>query len=220
LWECPQIIEVDGRHVMVSSIWDDDVLHYAGYAVGTYAGGTFTAEAWGRLTYGASYYAPSFFRDVDGRPCLTFWMRGIADAAAGWASAHSVPHVLRLEGDVLIAEPHPGLERYRTRRAVDGTVPGLAADVRWRPAATGELRVVSGGSVAASLAVRAGQLTVQVGDAAWTMPAGPDIRLVLDGPVLEISSASGLLGVAYAPVGDRVAIDATEEVFDAFALER
>ena len=37
LWECPQIFEIDGRAVMVSSVWDDDVLHYAGYAVGTYA---------------------------------------------------------------------------------------------------------------------------------------------------------------------------------------
>src|SRR5699024_9833162 len=63
LWECPQIFEVDGRWVMVSSVWDDDVLYYAGYAVGDYADGHFTAQSWGRLTYGPSYYAPSFFRD-------------------------------------------------------------------------------------------------------------------------------------------------------------
>ena len=39
LWECPQIFELDGRAVMVSSVWDADVLHYAGYAVGTYDDG-------------------------------------------------------------------------------------------------------------------------------------------------------------------------------------
>ncbi len=117
LWECPQIIEVDGRHVMVSSIWDDDVLLHVGYAVGTYADGRFTAEPWGRLTHGPSYYAPSFFRDADGRPCLTFWMRGVHDLDAGWASAHSLPHVLSLDGDVLVATPHPDVERYRRQTA-------------------------------------------------------------------------------------------------------
>ena len=135
LWECPQIIEVDGRHVMVSSVWDDDVLHYAGYAVGRYADGAFTAESWGRLTYGPSYYAPSFFRDADGRPCLTFWMRGIADVEAGWASAHSVPHVLTLDGDRLVATPHPDVDAVRGRVADDGRLAGLAGDLVWSPAA-------------------------------------------------------------------------------------
>ena len=91
LWECPQLIDVDGHAVMVSSVWDDDVLHYAGYAIGTYADGTFTATRWGRLTYGDSYYAPSFYRDSAGRPCLSFWMRGVADIADGWAGAHVSP---------------------------------------------------------------------------------------------------------------------------------
>src|SRR3712207_8672243 len=55
--------QVGGRHVLITSVWEDDVLHHAGYAVGRYDQGRFTAESWGRLTYGASYYAPSFFRD-------------------------------------------------------------------------------------------------------------------------------------------------------------
>ena len=44
LWECPQFFEVDGVDVMVSSVWDADVLHYAGYATGAYRGGRFTAH--------------------------------------------------------------------------------------------------------------------------------------------------------------------------------
>ncbi len=36
LWECPQLIELDGRHVMVTSVWDADVLHYVVYAIGAY----------------------------------------------------------------------------------------------------------------------------------------------------------------------------------------
>ncbi|WP_201788494.1 glycoside hydrolase family 32 protein [Rathayibacter sp. VKM Ac-2630] len=65
LWECPQVVEVDGRHVLISSVWDDDVLHYAAYGIGDYADGRFEARDWGRLSFGDSYYAPSFFRDED-----------------------------------------------------------------------------------------------------------------------------------------------------------
>ena len=37
LWECPQFVTVDGVEVMISSVWEADVLHYAGYATGSYA---------------------------------------------------------------------------------------------------------------------------------------------------------------------------------------
>ncbi|MDO9397602.1 MAG: glycoside hydrolase family 32 protein, partial [Herbiconiux sp.] len=109
LWECPQIFSVDGRDVMVTSVWQDDELHYVAYAVGSFADGRFAASSWGRLTYGDSYYAPSFFRDRDGRPCLISWMRGASDPDVGRSSALSVPHMLRLEGDTLVAAPHPAV---------------------------------------------------------------------------------------------------------------
>ena len=34
LWECPQIFAIDGRHVLVTSVWADDVLHHVAYGVG------------------------------------------------------------------------------------------------------------------------------------------------------------------------------------------
>lgn len=109
LWECPQIFSIDGRDVMVTSVWQDDELHYVVYAIGLFVDGKFVAEHWGRLTYGDSYYAPSFFRDRDGMPCLIFWMRGVIDEDSGRASALSVPHLLRLDGDILVAAPHPSV---------------------------------------------------------------------------------------------------------------
>ncbi|MCS5721725.1 glycoside hydrolase family 32 protein [Herbiconiux sp. CPCC 203407] len=109
LWECPQIFSVGDRDVMVTSVWDDDDLHYVVYAIGEFTDGRFEAAHWGRLTFGDSYYAPSFFRDRDGQPCLIYWMRGALDEEAGRASALSVPHVLHLEGDSLIATPHPAV---------------------------------------------------------------------------------------------------------------
>ena len=85
LWECPQIFTIDGRHVLVTSVWEDDVLHYVAYGVGSYEDGIFTADTWGQLTYGTSYYAPSFYRDRDGRPGLIYWMRGVLDTSC-WPS--------------------------------------------------------------------------------------------------------------------------------------
>ena len=203
LWECPQVIEVDGVSVMVSSVWDADVLHYAGYAVGEYAAGRFAASGWGRLTCGPSYYAPSFFRDAQGRPCLLFWMRGVADLEQGWASAHSVPYVLGVQGGRLTAAPHPDLERYRGPAVADGAVPGLAADVVWSPR-DGATLVVSSAD-APVLRVQAGPeaLEAWVDGQVWQVPfGGGPVRVILDAQTIEISSPAGMLALVEHPGGD------------------
>jgi len=218
LWECPQIIDIDGRAVMVSSVWDDDVLHYAGYAIGIYSAGTFTATHWGRLTYGGSHYAPSFFHDVEGRPCLTFWMRGIADESAGWASAHSVPYLLTLVGDTLVASPHPDIEKYR-RVVSTGTVDGLAADVTWTPDDAG-ITIESGGQTVVSLVRDADEITIAIGDGSWTIPYSGDLRIILDGPALEVASAGGVLGSLIFPQGDTLTVHSTDPETSCHGLSR
>jgi len=200
LWECPQIFDVDGRAVMVSSVWDDDVLHHAGYAIGAYHEGRFEAETWGRLTFGESYYAPSFFRDAAGQPCLTFWMRGIADEDAGWASAHSVPHRLRLDGDVLVAEPHPDLLRRRGPQCVGGHVDSLAADIEWD--GIGELSVASGGAEVFRMRSAGAECVISIGGAEASFPARGPVRVLVDAQSLEVSSHAGIFGAAIAPTGD------------------
>jgi beta-fructofuranosidase len=207
LWECPQIIQVDGRWVMVSSVWDADVLHYAGYAIGDYADGVFTAESWGRLTYGPSYYAPSFFRDVSGRPCLTFWMRGVLDEDAGWASAHSVPHVLRIEEGRLVAAPHPDLDSYVGDAVADGALPGVAGDIRWKPQPGDHCTVSLDGVTLVEMAAGDGMVAVAFDGDEWDVPAVGELRLLLDGPVLELSSAAGVFGLALNVTGLRLGVD-------------
>jgi beta-fructofuranosidase len=194
MWECPQIFEVDGRFVMLSSAWDRDVLNYAAYAIGSYNRGRFTAETWGRLTYGPSYYAPSYFPDAEGRPTISLWMRGVEDVDAGWAGAHSIPHLLSLDGDVLVARPHPDLERYRA--AVDtALVAGVAADIEWQGA--GRLSIRSGGRLLAEIDGDSAMVAVISGVDRWELPrAAPAIRVVVDAGVLEISSDRGVLGLA------------------------
>jgi beta-fructofuranosidase len=214
LWECPQLVEIDGRHVMLTSVWDADVLHYVVYAVGTYRDGVFAAQAWGRLSYGDSYYAPTVYRDAAGRPGMLFWLRGIADADAGWAGAHSVPHELRLEGDVLIASPARAIESYRRPSSPDG-IGGLAADAAWHPGT--RLRLVSGDAEVASIDVGGGVLTLTSAGKSRRMPyTGGEIRLIADGPILEVSSRAGVIATAIAPHGPTLAFqaDGRLEVFE------
>jgi beta-fructofuranosidase len=210
LWECPQIFEIDGRWVLLSSVWDADVLHYAAYAIGTYSAGVFTPESWGRLTWGPSYYAPSFFRDAADRPCVTFWLRGVKDEEAGWASAHSIPHVLSLAGDVLVASPHPDLLSRRGTVATDGRVPALAADVEW--GGVGELAVSSGDALVLRLrSTGAGELALDAGGETWTVPhLGGPVRVVVDGPVVEVSTREGLLALAIDPQGVDLTIEGAD----------
>lgn len=207
MWECPQVFEVDGRDVMVCSVWDDGVLYGVAYAVGTASGAAFAASAWGLLTYGDSHYAASFFRDAVGRPCVTFWMRGIADADAGWAGAHSIPYVLSLRDDLLVATPHPDLDRYHAPASSSGVVAGLAADISWTPDADG-LTITSGGAVVARLVLVGDEVDIVAGGASGRLPHPGPVRVVVDGPTLEVSGAAGVFGAAVEPHGDSLTVSA------------
>lgn len=199
LWECPQVLEIDRRAFMVSSVWDDDELHYAAYATGSYADGVLTPDGWGRLTFGDSYYAPSLFTDADGRPCLVFWMRGIADETGGWAGVHSVPYLLTLNRQRLVAGVHPDVTKHRAEQACDGRVDTSAADIVWTGGEGGEL-IIETDAVQMSVRWADGELTVDQRsgtreELTQRAPVSDPVRIVIDGPVVEISSSAGLLGV-------------------------
>lgn len=208
LWECPQFVTLDGQDVMISSVWDADVLHYAGYAVGAFEGDRFDAEGWGRLTYGDGLYAPSLFSDAEGAPCVQFWIRGIGDHDAGWEGAHSVPYRLGRDGTVLSVEPHPDVARHRGDLAPDGRVAGLAADIEWS-APAGRLTVWSGGAEVAVVDTGDTDAVVRVGTQEWPVPVGTAVRIILDGPVLEMSSSAGVFTAVLAPAGDDLHVETT-----------
>jgi beta-fructofuranosidase len=206
LWECPQIFEVDGHAVMVSSIWDDDVLHYAGYAIGRYDRGVFDPDGWGRLTYGDSFYAPSLFTDADGRACLLFWMRGIGGAEDGWASAHSVPYVLSVRDGALVATPHPDVDAHRGQHRPDAIVDGLTADVMW-DAADGTLTISSEGVEVVRIQRVGDTAFIDIGGDRTDLPVNASLRILVDGPTLEISSAGAIFGARIDPAGTSLRID-------------
>jgi beta-fructofuranosidase len=209
MWECPQLLRVRDRHVLVVSVWDDDELHSVAAAVGRFADGRFDAESWHRLSWGESYYAASAFRDAEGRPGLVFWLRGVHDGPETWAGAISLPYLLDLDGDRPVLRPHPALDAERRSPR-----PAAAVDVVWRPAPGGALRLRDGsGAAVADLHRDGDRLSVAAGRGVTAeMPwAGDEVRVVLDGPVLEVSGDAGVLAVpvptgqgAVRPSGDAV----------------
>jgi len=217
LWECPQFFQVDGVDVMVSSVWDADVLHYAGYATGAYRDGRFDAAGWGRLTYGDGYYAPSLFLDAAGRPCLSFWIRGVADEQAGWAGAHSVPFLLSAADGALVATPHSDVAAHRGDRADDGRVAGLIADIEW-DATAGELTVASGEAPVLHIFRSPETAVVTIGDDEWTVPASGTLRIILDGPVLELATAAGLFAATVHPTAEGLQVSASAGTLEVFPL--
>ncbi|TGN64123.1 glycoside hydrolase family 32 protein [Nocardioides eburneiflavus] len=205
LWECPQVFDVDDHWVMLSSVWDDDVLHYAGYGIGdgdSYGEGRFTPADWGRLSHGGSYYAPSFFRDRDGRPCVMFWMRGVGDADEAWSSCLSVPYLMTAKDGRLVAAPHPELAAARGGPLAAGES-AVTFDLEWSPAGPDDHLVLSNdsGAKTARVGVLDGAVSLErPGQDTWSMPwAGEELRIIVDGPVVEISSPQGLLGGAVEP---------------------
>jgi beta-fructofuranosidase len=198
LWECPQIFAIDGRHVLVTSVWENDVLHYVAYGVGSYQDGTFRADSWGQLTYGTSYYAPSFYRDRDGRPGLIYWMRGLLDTTAGRAGALSVPHLLHLEGDQLSSTPHPDLWRYATpcdgARRLSSTNAYL---ITWSAASSNEqLTLTKDQETVVRLEKEPNRTLVisEQDEVALPVTTGL-ITIVVDGPCIEICTSAGNVGL-------------------------
>jgi beta-fructofuranosidase len=206
MWECPQLFEIDGSHVLVTSIWEDDVLHYVAYGVGTYADGKFTARSWGQLSYGKSYYAPSFFRDKEGKAALIFWARGVISPEQTWASALSVPHALTLDGDTLVATPHTDLDKYlvpaQAGLGYDGSFAASlpeGGDLRWVALHGVQVQFRAAGHVLATISHGEEAVTVRVEsdtdfpETRMPVSSGTAIRAVLDRGIVEVSTKQGIL---------------------------
>ncbi|WP_309108483.1 glycoside hydrolase family 32 protein [Arthrobacter sp.] len=208
MWECPQLFEIDGSHILVTSIWEDDVLHYVAYGIGSYSDGHFTARSWGQLTYGKSYYAPSFFRDKDGAPSLIFWVRGVISPEGHWASALSIPHTLTLDGDTLVAAPHADLEAYSQPGSLEQisdvvfeTVLEDGGDLRCAVTTGTVISLATLDGPLATLRYEGDGLRVTVAgnkdfdDVFFPAAEGSELRTIIDAGVLEISGRQGIMAL-------------------------
>jgi beta-fructofuranosidase len=200
LWECPQLVEIGGRWVLIVSVWDADVLYYVAAAIGSYDGHRFVPERWQQLTHGRSAYALSSFRDREGRPCAFSWLReepqNDPDLVAR-AGAHSLPAVLDVSAaGRIVLRPHPNVDQRRRplfsmggqdvlRFAASGAV-----DLEVPTAAGLEMRVAQG---ALTLRQQSDGLRVErVGlpDEFLPQPAPSDaLRVVVDADLVEVFGA-------------------------------
>lgn len=107
LWECPQLVRIDGIDVLIISVWDADVLNYVAYQFGEWRDGKFEGRGpWQRLTYG-TLYATTTFVDNDKEVAFMHWLREYS--GPNRAGALSVPHRISVVGDQLKVVPHPVL---------------------------------------------------------------------------------------------------------------
>lgn len=207
VWECPQLIEIGGRWVLLVSVWEPTRPHYTAYAIGDLDDGRFVQESpWQRLTFGPSYYAGAVFRDDTGAPGIIYWLRGVTDPEGEWAGAHSVPHQLTLrDGTLQIALPKSllGLRGEAIPLENPARTPvslGRAFDVEWTGG--GQLSLDEEDRNVFRIE-RAGGFLTAVSDAGtWDVPCTGPVRLLVDGSVVELIGSFGSLAFPAPRAGD------------------
>lgn len=197
MWECPQLVEIDGRHALIVSVWENDVLHDVVFASGAYDDGSFSPSQWGRLSYGPSPYAATTFRDASGHACIVFWLRHVS--GTGWAGAHSIPYRLSLSADGMGLTPHPDIERYHQENRHNTR----AADILWPADESTSLQIHEHGTTVISIDRDESELSVRIGLVEHRVPWAGDVRIIVDGPILEISSDKGLFASPIEPMGEQ-----------------
>lgn len=146
LWECPQLVPVDGRWVLMLSLWsiaegpgagrDTDAVTFLHGDLALQDGRlAFTPAGGGVVDHGPDFYAPQAVRDGD-RTLLWGWSwegggldseQAAAQAAAqGWAGTLTVPRELHLHGDVLVSSLP---EELRALRSAELPVPAEGGGV-------------------------------------------------------------------------------------------
>jgi beta-fructofuranosidase len=99
MWECPELFELDGRHVLIYStegkvFWETGRLDNETLV--------FSSEKRGQLDYG-KYYAPKTQLDSSGKRILWGWIPETRPdqeiVSAGWAGMMSLPRILSVDTD-------------------------------------------------------------------------------------------------------------------------
>ena len=197
IWECPQLALVDGRWVLIVSLWVDRTLQRVAYLVGGIesdgSGLRFRAANGGLVDHGSAFYAPAVLVEED-RVLLWGWSWEDRDekrvAEAGWAGALTWPRELAMHPDGrLLSSPAPELGKLRaasTRFALsDGEripLPAGALDIELM------VRTRSAGPVTLRIGDLTGHLVLAVGTEAAGLLA---IRVVVDGSLVEVYVAGG-----------------------------
>jgi beta-fructofuranosidase len=144
MWECPDFFALDGRHVLILSVWDKEQLHYSAAFVGNYRDQRLLPDVEHKLDYGdRHFYAPQSFQDGQGRRIIFGWVhegRSIEEQlASGWSGVMSLPRVLSLGlKDHVCMQPAPELAALRGEHTRLGPITMSAGTVVGIPDVTGD----------------------------------------------------------------------------------
>ena len=193
-WECPQLLQLGGRHVLVVSSWRDGSTHDVLAGVGTYEHGRMRVERWQRLTLGTGHYAATEFVDADGQACLLFWIREVADAGGAWTGALSVPYRLSLDdasADPVRLTPHPVVPMSDAGERGGGVQHLVLAD-------GDTVHLAPTGDTPSSVDVRyeLGTVSITCDGTHTRVPDAPGpVHVLVDGSVVEVCTGTALLGI-------------------------
>jgi beta-fructofuranosidase len=186
IWECPQLVEVDGRWVLIVSLWKrrDGEHHLSGVA---HLIGTMHEDGAGRPVFepqtcaatddGPDFYAPQAV-PVEDRVLLWGWSwesRPVEESdGAGWAGMLTFPRELAVVDDALVMVPARELVGYRRR--------GLDTDATTALPSAAEAVVSPRGAARVTL-----NLTSPTGSReVYSAEAGRGVRVLLDASIVEV----------------------------------
>jgi beta-fructofuranosidase len=242
-WECPQLLFGDETAALVVSCQDpraDRPLMHSVYFVGAIRDGRFDGRLGGRLDHGDVFYAPALVRDESGRDLMWGWAqeRLGPDRQAGLShvGALTLPRQITLDGERLLMRPVPELDALRAERiAASGvageaqlellaTLEGADGTAGWALTAAGVRAevLVDLSEPRLHVAVTDGSREPRVFGSALTTGDRYDLRLFVDGSLIEIFAGDGEAAIttrAYVESGgwDRadVRLDGDARVADA-----
>jgi len=208
-WECPQLLPTGSGEWALVSAWSfaDGIGHVLAFGVDEPARPR-------RVDHGQNFYASSVMRESSSGPVVWGWITEGRDIswwqADGWAGALSLPRVATPSAGRLASMPHPALDGLRTGsgRPLDGATIGAQAELVVDEAPSGVIRLQfsadewcdvvvdrEAGTVSvdrshASSDARAHQ-GVAVAPDAFASSGLPDLRIFVDGSVVEVFTSAG-----------------------------
>ncbi|WP_189349874.1 glycoside hydrolase family 32 protein [Zhihengliuella salsuginis] len=225
IWECPQLVRLDGRWVLLLSLWRwvggshrlDSVAWLVGDIDTDESGAPvrFAAASGGPADTGPDFYAPQALVDED-RVLLWGWSwegreESFADAS-GWAGVLTLPRTIGLESERLVVAPAPELEALRGDRAT--LEPGTLHPVPDPAEIVVGLGAGSDAGIEVLLVSDAGERSV------LELPAA-GARVYIDRSIVEAFREGGVPHTvrAYPVAGETWAVRVTGAAADVWALK-
>lgn len=183
IWECPNLVQVDGQWVLILSLWRHDGVQGQLSGVRWLTGDItvvdgcprFSAAAGGVLDDGPAFYAPQVMLDKDSdgtdRALLVGWSWELGRGDAwldehGWAGVLTIPRELHLRDGRLVMEPAPEVL----------AAPGEELQQAWSPS-EGAVVVTTGGP---------GQLRCSEADGPGEVEIPGAATVIVDGSIVEV----------------------------------